>query len=66
MSKEVTFIFDKYDNDVDLFRTDRTDTNHMAVGSVDSIAEFLKLLARHLGNMNNGKTLYVTVKESEI
>ena len=66
MSKEVTYIFDKYNNDVDLFRVDRTDNNHLAIGTIDSIAEFVKLLSKHIEYMDNNKTLYVSIKEIEL
>ena len=63
--KKVTFMFDKYQNEVDLFRYDRTEANHLGIGTEESIAKLVVLLAKHIKNMDNGKTLYVTFEEGD-
>ena len=62
--KKVTFMFDKYQDEVALFRCDRTEKNYLAIGAEESIAELVILLVKHIKNMDNDKTLYVTFEES--
>ena len=63
--KKVTFMFDKHQNEVDLFRFDRTESHHLGVGTEESIAKLVVLLAKHIKNMDNGKTLYVIFEEGD-
>ena len=60
--KSSTFIFDKYDGGVDLFRNDREDAHCLAVGTNKSVSEFLYLLLNTIDSMKDESTLYVTVK----
>lgn len=62
--KKVTFRFKKYQNEVYLFRTDRTEDDLLDIGTEESIATLAVLIAKHIKNMDKDKTLYVTFEES--
>ena len=58
-----TYLLDKYDGDVDLFRYDRKDANCLAAGKNKAIAKLLELIANTVDTMNNGETLYITFEK---
>ena len=58
-----TFLLDKYEGSVDLFKYDRKDANCLAIGKNKAIAKLFELIANEVDSMNNGETLYITFEK---